>query len=98
MVVLRLVLQLCLGIGLSYLVQRLDRDRLTEAQRARAWNSVTWFVALWWFGALSMIPWGFVTRRYWGLVLGCVAALLIMLVQHGADLAFAHAFGLPLEL
>lgn len=108
MQLVRLLLQFALGIALPYAVQRWDKGRLPEERRARAWNAATWGAAVWWYGPLSMIAWGWVTRRETGLVgvlrgafgmaLGAVAGLLVVLVSLGVDLAFAWAFGLPIEL
>lgn len=98
MQVARLVLQLVLGIGLTYLLQRWDRRRLSEEQRERAWNDVTWFVSLWWFGPLSMLGWGWVTRRAKGLLLGAIAVVLLSGTLRAIDLLFALSFGLPLDL
>ena len=98
MAALRLLLQLVLGIGLTYLVQRLDKARLSDEQRDRAWNNVTWCVSLWWFGPLSMFGWGWVTRRGRGLLYGGVGVVLLSLTLRAIDLLFALVCGLPLDL
>jgi hypothetical protein len=54
-----------LNWALTYAVQRWDRGRLTEAQRARAWNAASWGAAVYWFGFASMVPWFWVTRQRW---------------------------------
>jgi len=98
MPVARYLFQIVLGVALTYALQRWDRARfLTEEQRARAWNTSTWGVALFWFGPLSLLPWGWVTRRFWGLSLGLLALAAVSLAVALADLAFAYAFGLPLD-
>lgn len=60
---LRYVLRMVLGIALPYIVQRIDRRRLTPAQRARAWNAASWGAALYAFGPFSMLGWAWVTRQ-----------------------------------
>lgn len=98
MPVARYVFQIVLGVAFTYALQRWDRARfLTEEQRARAWGTATWGVALFWFGPLSLLPWGWVTRRFWGLLLGFLALAIVSLAVSLADLAFAYAFGLPLD-
>ena len=54
-----------LNWALTYAVQRWDRGRLSEAQRARAWNGASWGAAVYWFGFASMLPWAWVTRQRW---------------------------------
>jgi hypothetical protein len=54
-----------LNIALPLTVQRLDKRRLTDRQRARAWNEASWGSALYVAGLLSMIPWAWVTRNEW---------------------------------
>ncbi|MEP7122321.1 MAG: transcriptional regulator [Byssovorax sp.] len=60
-----------LNISLTLTLQILDKRRLTEAQRSRAWNTASWGAALYcaFFvgGAASMIPWAWVTRNEWAL-------------------------------
>jgi len=102
MQVARFVLQFALGIALTYALQRWDRSRLPEEARERAWNAATWGAALMWYGPLSMLAWGWVTRRgkgrlrgLLGLGLGAVVTLLIGLAVQGVDLVFTWAAGLP---
>ncbi len=107
MQVARLVLQLVLGIALTYAVQRWDESRLPAPRREHAWNTATWGAALFWYGPLSMLAWGWVTRRekgfvgvlrgLGGMLLGALVGLLVALVGQGVDLAFAWAFDLPIE-
>ena len=63
------VLAAVLNIGLTLTVQILDKRRLTQEQRAGAWNAASWGAALYgaFFvgGAASMIPWCWVTRQEW---------------------------------
>jgi hypothetical protein len=97
MQVARFLLQVVLGIGLTYALQRWDKGRLSREQRERAWNDATWGAVLWWFGPLSMFGWGWVTRRGKGLLLAVACVIGISVVLLGADLVFALIFGLPLE-
>lgn len=62
---LRVLIAFLLGILLPWSVQAWDRRRLTEAQRAGAWNGASWAAALYAFGPLSMIGWCWVTRHAW---------------------------------
>jgi hypothetical protein len=94
MQVVRFILELVLGIGLTYALQRWDRGRLSEEQRERAWNGATWGAALYAFGPFSMLGWGWVTRRFLGLLLGLLGIALISLALWVVDLGFALAFGL----
>lgn len=58
-----------LNVSLTLTLQIWDKRRLTDAQRARAWNTASWGSALYsaFFvgGAASMIPWAWVTRNEW---------------------------------
>jgi Flp pilus assembly protein TadB len=54
-----------LNTGLTVAVQVWDRRRLTERQRARAWNSASWGSAIYVASVASMIPWAWVTRNEW---------------------------------
>jgi hypothetical protein len=88
---LRLLTTSILGIVLTLLIQRWDKKRLDDDQRARSWNYATQAQALFNFGPLSMLGWGWVTRRrkgihfglkgllfgLWGLCLGLATACLI---------------------
>ncbi len=93
---LRYVLQIVLGIGLTLLVQRWDRRRLSDEQRARAWNTATWGAALYAFGPASMLGWGWVTRKSaLGLLGGLLCAAALIAIIAGADYLFGLAAGLP---
>jgi hypothetical protein len=93
----RLLLQFVLGIGLTYALQRWDFGRLPAPQRERAWNSATWGAAVFWFGPLSMLGWGWVTRRGKGLLLGLACVVGLSLVLRGVDVAFAWLLDLPFD-
>ena len=54
-----------LNTGLTVAVQLWDRRRLTERQRAQAWNSASWGSAIYVASVASMIPWAWVTRNEW---------------------------------
>lgn len=89
----RLLLTWILGICLTLAVQRWDVKRLNEEQRARSWNSATLGQALLNFGPLSMLGWGWVTRRWIGILLGILAAFLITFVQVLVDALIVTVFG-----
>ena len=59
------VLVFVLNTGLTVAVQIWDRRRLTNRQRAQAWNSASWGSAIYVANAASMIPWAWVTRNEW---------------------------------
>jgi hypothetical protein len=56
-----------LNVGLTLGAQIWDKRRLTERQRARAWNAASWGSALYVANMASMIPWAWVTRSEWAL-------------------------------
>lgn len=58
-------LVLVLNIVFPLALQIWDRRRLTPRQRARSWNGVSWAVALYGFGPISMMAWVWVTRNEW---------------------------------
>jgi len=91
----RYLLQLALGIGLTYALQRWDRGRLSEEQRERAWNTASWAAALYQFGPLSMLGWGWVTRRKKGLLLGVLCVIGLSKVLELVDAAFCALTGIP---
>lgn len=92
---LRFVFQITLSIVLTLVLQRWDRRRLTKEQQDRSWNTATWASALYAFGPLSMIGWGWVTRKSAaGLGLGVLGAAGLMAILGGADYLFAIAAGL----
>lgn len=92
---LRFVLQITLSIGLTLGLQRWDRKRLTKEQQDRSWNTATWAAALYAFGPLSMLGWGWVTRKSArGIGLGVLGAAAIFAILTGADYVFATAVGL----
>jgi hypothetical protein len=62
MATLRFVLSIILSIGLTGVLQRWDRRRLSPVQQERAWNAASWGAALYAFGPLSMVGWACVTR------------------------------------
>lgn len=65
MEVARTISMMILSIVLPLAVQLLDKRRLNDEQRGRAWNVATWACALYAFGPFSMLGWIFVTRRPW---------------------------------
>ncbi|HMY18684.1 MAG TPA: transcriptional regulator [Polyangium sp.] len=94
----RLLTNFILGILLTLAVQRWDLRRLDDEQRARSWNYATQGQALINFGPLSMLGWGWVTRRGKGLLLGAVTAVLIMFVVGMVDVLIVVLFGDPNDL
>lgn len=93
---IRYILQIALGVGLTLLIQRWDKRRLSEEQRDRSWNTASWGAALYAFGPLSMLGWSWVTRRsVVGLLGGLLCAAAIVGVIAGVDYLFATAAGLP---
>jgi hypothetical protein len=53
---------IALGILIPLAVQLLDRRRMTPEQRRWVWGYATWGSALYNFGPLSLVAWGYVTR------------------------------------
>lgn len=60
--VLYFALNIALGIAIPLALQLLDRRRLPPEQRAWVWGFATWGSALYNFGPLSLLAWGYVTR------------------------------------
>jgi hypothetical protein len=89
----RLLTTWILGILLTLAIQRWDEKRLDADQRARSWNSATLGQALLNFGPWSMLGWGWVTRRWKGLLLGFFAAFLITMVIVAVDAILVALFG-----
>ena len=82
--VLLFALNIVLGIAIPLGIQLADRRRLSAAERAWVWNTASWGAALYNFGPLSLIAWGYVTRtpRYWwGLLHGVLLAEIALLAQ-----------------
>lgn len=108
--VVRLVIQMALGVALPLALQLWDRRRLTPEQRAACWNAATWGAALYAFGPLSMLGWCWVTRgvhrgrpgvrgrRVWralgALGLGAASSAALVLIMSGIDALVALALGL----
>jgi hypothetical protein len=91
----RYILQLFMGIALPLALQLWHRRWLTDEARARAWNTASWAAALYAFGPLSMVGWGWVTTcRWWGVVVGTLCAVALAYAIFGIDLLFARALGL----
>lgn len=80
MQVVRLLMTWILGIVLTLVVWSWDVKRLDDEQRARSWNYATLAQAIFNFGPLAMLGWGWVTRRGKGLVLGGIAAGVLTVV------------------
>lgn len=88
MAVIRVALQMALGIALTVLLQIALRRRLPEERRARGWNGASWGAAVYAFGPLSMLGFCWVTRApgargaaaAWAQGLGWTALLAMTLV------------------
>jgi hypothetical protein len=86
--------------AVPFLVQRALLARMSEERRDRAWNDLTWAVAILHFQALSMLPFCWVTRRRSGFGPGALAllmgvgwtALVLGLASLGSE-AIAWVFG-----
>jgi hypothetical protein len=103
----RLLTTWILGILLTLLLQRWDKRRLDDDQRARSWNYATLAQAVFNFGPWSMLGWGWVTRRrkglffglkglffgLKGLLLGLIAACIITAVLVAVDQMLVALFG-----
>jgi len=85
---------MALSIALPLLVQWLDKKRLRPEQRDRAWNVASWGCALYAFGPLSMLGWGWVTRKSAaGLFGGLGVMVAIVLVIDAVDVGVGRAVG-----
>lgn len=74
---LRVLIVSLLGIVLTLAIVRWDRKNLSPEQLARSWNTATTGQALLNFGPFSLLGWGWVTRRWLGLLGGFVAACVV---------------------
>lgn len=84
------------GIFLALGIQLWDRRRLLPEQRAWAWNAASWGSAVYNFGPLSLVAWGYVTRspRYVvGLLVGVELATVALLVQGALNEAVGRLLG-----
>jgi hypothetical protein len=91
--VARTSVMMVLSIVLPLAVQLWDKRRLAAPARARSWNVATWASALYAFGPLSMLGWGWVTRRRWiRCLVGPAWAAAIALVMQLVDAFFVSAF------
>ena len=89
------VLQLVFSYGLTLGLQLWDKRRLTPEQRARSWNWASWASAVYNFGPLSMLGWGWVTRKtIWGLLFGALSVALIMAIVALVNYLFGMATGI----
>lgn len=89
-----------LNTGLTLGAQIWDKRRLTERQRARAWNTASWGSAIYVASVASMIPWAWVTRSEWarwrerGLAFALARSALLLGAGLAAAVAiYAVAFG-----
>lgn len=92
--VLRFIIQMALSIALPLLVQWMDKKRLRPEQRDRAWNVATWGCALYAFGPLSMLGWGWVTRKSVGGLFGGFGVMVaLVLVIDAVDVGVGRIAG-----
>jgi hypothetical protein len=78
------VINMVLGIAIPLAIQLLDRERMTREERAWVWGFASWGSALYNFGPLSLVAWGYVTRspRYArGLAIGAAMAVGALALQ-----------------
>ncbi|MBK8255831.1 MAG: hypothetical protein IPK82_24590 [Polyangiaceae bacterium] len=79
-----LVFQMTLGIILPLGIQLADRKRMTAEEKTWVWGWASWGSALYNFGPLSLVAWGYVTRspNYTkGLAIGVGQCAFACLVQ-----------------
>ena len=84
MKVLFFAANIAFGILIPLALQLLDRRRMTPEERRWVWPFSTWGSALYNFGPLSLVAWGYVTRspRYVrGLAIGVALTTVALLVQ-----------------
>jgi hypothetical protein len=97
--VLRVALQMVLGIVVTLGLQLLLRAWATPERRARGWNFATWGSALQWFGPLSMLGFCVVHGKltFGGVVLSLLRAvvwtLLIAVTLSLVDVGFIGRYG-----
>ena len=77
-------LNMVLGMLIPLALQRMDRRRMTTEERAWVWNFASWGSAVYNFGPMSLVAWGYVTRspRYVrGLATGAGLAVTAIATQ-----------------
>ena len=92
-----LALNMVLGILIPLGIQLADRRRLSPEEREWVWNGASWGSALYNFGPLSLVAWGYVTRsprHWWGLLQGVVLAEIALLVQSAINEGIGRALAL----
>lgn len=92
-----LVFHFVTGIVISVGLQRWDRRRLSPEELTWVWNAATWGSAVYNFGVISLVAWGYVTRspRYVvGLAHGVELALVALFTQGLLNEAFGRIAGL----
>ncbi len=91
------LLNMVLGIAVPLGIQLLDRERMTREERAWVWTFASWGSAVYNFGPLSLVAWGYVTRspRYArGLAIGAGLAVTAVAAQGVVVEGFGQALGL----
>lgn len=91
------VMNMILGIVLPLGLQLHDRRTLTDEERRWVWGYASWGAAVYNFGPLSLIAWGYVTRspRYWwGLARGVMLAEIAIVAQGAVNEVAGRVAGL----
>ncbi len=94
------LLNMVLGIVVPLGIQLLDRERMTREERAWVWTFASWGSAVYNFGPLSLVAWGYVTRspRYVrGLATGAGLAVTAIATQGVVVEGFGRALGLGVK-
>ncbi len=89
-------LNMVLGMLIPLALQRMDRRRMTTEERAWVWNFASWGSAVYNFGPMSLVAWGYVTRspRYVrGLAIGAGLAVMALVVQGVCAEVLGRLFG-----
>jgi hypothetical protein len=93
-----MVLQFAIPVG----IQLWDRKRMSPSEREWVWNFASWGSAVYNFGPVSLLAWGYVTRspRYWqGLWIGWCQSAAALILQGAINDLVGRAAGLaPKEL
>lgn len=90
-----------LGVAVTVAIQLADRRRMTAEERRWVWNFATWGQAVYNFGPLSLVAWGYVTRspRYVrGLAIGVGEAAVAFAAQAVLAEGVGRALGLPAKV
>lgn len=78
------LLNMVLAIAIPLAIQLWDRKRLSPEEREWVWGYASWGSAIYNFGPLSLVAWGYVTRReryVRGLSYGVLLTAIALFVQ-----------------